>query len=441
MKDIGDNSWNAAVTVNAKGSDGNHEIKAKDKALNLTGTTGSLTVKTGKATDGISLEAVDGGALTVKINQIDVQSGLLNIAGAAGTTASAATVEANTISVKGKDAKISLTAVTGAKAATLGRAAAKGTNASTISLSNSGTISFNGGAASLAILQGELESTGGILDVTAEKFGTISTFGTAEKLNIKVGNSGSATISLADDLESTTDKNEDTLNITSGTITLTAAANDTTLTVDKGTLNLGDSVVLQGAGTGAGKHELVVGGTGAGELSLSKATLTKFLGATTGVAEAKQGVLDIAATGTVLLTDETVKLDGLTFAGTATAGSIKFADGAKLGGNNVVVDDALTDATNLTVLAKDTLTLGKADLATATTDFVAKFETKNLNLVTNEDSFTLQNAVTLKAIGDSKDASGDAIQVAQDGKIDGKAINVSGGSITVGAGNYCCAKM
>ena len=432
----GDSPWNAAVTVNAKGTDANHEIKAKSAALNLTGTTGSLTVKTGKVAEGISLEAADGAALTVKINQIDVQSGLLNIAGAAGTTASAATVEANTISVKGKDAKISLTAATGAKAATLGRAAADGTNASTISLSDSGIISFNGtDAATQAVLQGKLVSTGGILDVATTKFGTISTFGTAEKLDINVGNSGSATISLADDIKKTTDK-EDTLNITSGTITLSASVNDATLTVDKGTLNLGNSVVLQGAGTGDGKAKVTVGGTGAGELSLSKEALTKFLGATTGVASAKQGVLDITQSGTVLFTDDTVKLDGLTFAGSATAGSISAADKGKLGGKNVVVDAALTGANNLTVFAKDTLTLGKSGFDSANTDLVAKFETKNLNLVTDENSFTLRNAVTLKAMGDGKDADGNAINVAQDGTIVGKAINVSGGSITVGAGNY-----
>ena len=429
----GDNAWNAAVTVTGEPSGGAHSIKAKIAALNLAGDTGSLTVKTGDVAKGISLEAIASQGLTVKINQIDVQSGLVNIKGEASSAK--ATVEANEINVSGNKAKISLTAATGAGAATLGRAAAESKAASKINLSSGGTVTFDGGAASLAILQGELESTGGILDVAATKFGQISTFGTAEKLDIKVGNSGSATISLADDIKKTTDK-EDTLNITSGTITLSAAANDATLTVDKGNVNLGNSVVLQGAGKGDGKAKVTVGGTGAGELTLSKEALTKFLGATTGVADAKKGVLDITQSGTVLFTDDTVKLDGLTFAGSATAGSISAADKGKLGGKNVVVDSALTGATNLTVFAKDTLTLGKSGFDSANTDLVAKFETKNLNLVTDENSFTLQNAVTLKAMGDSKDAEGNPIKVAQDGTIVGKAINVSGGSITVGAGNY-----
>ena len=425
--------WNVSVIVNAKGKDTNHSIKSKTNALELTGSTGSLTVKTGKNTDGISLEGTDGAALTVNINQIDVQSGLVDIKGAAN--AGTATVEANKIKVSGEQAKISLTSAKSAGAATLGRDATQDKAASEITLSSGGTIAFAGGDASLAILRGKLVSTGGILDVADSSFGQISTFGNADKLDIKVGNSGSATISLAD-VNKTTDK-EDTLNITSGTITLSAGANDATLTVDKGTLNLGNSVVLQGAGSDAGKAKVTVGGTGAGELSLSKETLTKFLGAKTGVASAKQGVLDIAAKGTVLLTDETVNLSDLSFATSATAGSINAADKGKLGANKVVVDAALTNATNLTVFAKDTLTLGKAGFDSANTDLVAKFETKNLNLVTDEDSFTLQNAVTLKAMGDSKDADGNAIKVAQEGKIEGKAINVTEGkSLTVAAGNY-----
>ena len=430
IADSGAKSWSANVSVNGVNNTGAHSIKVDTSALTLSGD-GSLTVKTGAAAKAISLEAISGQALNVKINKIDVKSGLVDIKGDASD--GKATVEANEIAVSGENAKISLTAADQAGAATLGRAAAEAKAASQINLSSGGTVTFDGGAASKAILQGELVSTGGILAVSASKFGQISTFGTAEKLDINVGNSGSATISLAD-VEKTADS-EDTLTINSGTITLSAAANDATLTIDKGNVNLGNSVVLQGAGTGDGKAKVVVGGSANGELTLSKEALTKFLGATTGVASAKKGILDIAAKGTVLFTDETVKLDDLAFAADE-AGKIKTVAGAKLGAKNVVVDAPLTGATGLTVLAKDTLTLGKAGFDSANTDLVAKFETKNLNLVTDEDSFTLQNAVTLKAMGDSKDAEGKPIQVAQDGTIVGKAINVSGGSITVSAGNY-----
>ncbi|MCK0514485.1 autotransporter domain-containing protein [Anaerobiospirillum sp. NML120448] len=428
--------WKADVKVTGINNSTAHSIRADGGALSLSGS-GSLTVQTGKATDGISLAAADGAALTVKINQIDVQSGLLDIAGAAGTTASAATVEANTISVKGKDAKISLTAATGAEVATLGRAAAEAKAASQINLSSGGTVTFDGGAASKAILQGELVSTGGVLDVTAKKFGTISTFGTAEKLDINVGNSGSATISLADDIKKTTDK-EDTLNITSGTITLTAEANDTTLTIDKGNVNLGNSVVLQGAGQGNGKAVVTVGsGTNVAKLAISKDTLDKFLNSGTGVENAKKGALDLGKSGTVVVNGD-INLADYTFASDAAAAgkiSATAAGNSTLEANNITVDKTVTGAANLTFEAKETLTLGSTG---AEVKAGAALKTKNLELIAQngKSAFKLQDKVTLQATSEAQDTDGKTILVSDNGSITSKAINVSGGGLTVAAGNY-----
>ena len=83
------------------------------------------------------------------------------------------------------------------------------------------------------------------------------------------------------------------------------------------------------------------------------------------------------------------------------------------------------------IVATGTLTLGGTEAIGA-----ASLEAKNLT-IESDGEYTLQDAVTLKAMGDSKDAEGNPIKVAQDGKIVGKAINVKEGkSLTVAAGNY-----
>ena len=128
-----------------------------------------------------------------------------------------------------------------------------------------------------------------------------------------------------------------------------------------------------------------------------------------------------------------IDLADYSFAATNTIDSIAMTDAsAKFGATNVIAKAALDGtATHANIVATGTLTLGGTEAIGA-----ASLEAKNLT-IESDGEYTLQDAVTLKAMGDSKDAEGNPIKVAQDGKIVGKAINVKEGkSLTVAAGNY-----
>ena len=436
IADSGAKEWNAAVNVSGINNSTAHSIKAGTSPLTLSGN-GSLTVKTGAADEAISLEAVASQGLTVKINQIDVQSGLVNIKSAASDAA--ATIEANKITVSGENAKISLTAAASAGVATLGRAAADGTAASLITLSNGGTIAFAGNTnASDAVLKGKLAGNGGKLDFGTTK-GQVEAYGTVEKLDITVGAGGKGVIALTNVPQ--TQDNEDLLTIQSGTIQVAGKNQDSggMLYIQKGNVVLGNGVVLAATADATKAGIVMVGDSSAGDtgkLTLSKTTLDNFL---TGknlpatITSPVAGALDIGKSGTVVVNGN-IDLADYKFASDAAAAgkisAITAGGTATLAATNITATAPVSGAANLTFKANDTLTLGGTEAIGA-----AGLEAKNLT-IESDGEYTLQDAVTLKAMGDGKDADGNAIKVAQDGKIDGKAINVSGGSITVGAGNY-----
>ena len=387
-------------------------------AVSLTAEQGTLKLAEASAALTIG-KASDGGATTLDIKAFDIQEGTVT---AQNQADKATTVKVDSVTI-GKKGILNITAAdTNLKF---------GSGDTVYTLAEGATVNLT-----KATWEGDISNASGAT-IAVKDTSTIKSYGTNVKANIDVTAEKTGTIALANDPQ--TNKDEGSIQLVSGsTIKINGGSSSgAILNLQTGNLSLNSGVVLLGttdesATTKAGTLK-IGGGSSEAIISLNKETLTKFLdGSNDG---AKKGVLDIADSGAVLFTDDSVKLDGLVF-GSDAAGKIKVASGAKLGGKNVVVDAPLTGATDLTVLAKDTLTLGKSGLESAKTDFVAKFETKNLNLVTDEDSFTLQNAVTLKAMGDSKDAEGNPIKVAQDGTIVGKAINVSGGSITVGAGNY-----
>ncbi len=433
--------WKADVKVKGVNNKVAHSIKAAAAgALTLSGS-GTLTVQTGAADAAISLEAVASQDLTVKINQIDVQSGLVNIKSAA-SDAAAATIEANKITVSGAKAKISLTAAASAGAATLGRAAANGTAASLITLSNGGTIAFAGTTnASDAVLKGKLAGNGGKLDFGTTK-GQVETFGTVEKLDITVGAAGEGVIKLADVPETTGD-NEGKLSITEGTIKLAGGTTTAgTLNIKTGTVELGENVVVA-AHTTADKEGLIsVGGeTSKAELVFkNKDTLNKFLAGTSSVSGAAKGALDLGKSGRVVVNGN-IDLKDYTFSAAAgTSGSINAATGATdatLAANNVTVDKTITGATHLTIEAKENLTLGSTG---AEVKAGAALKTKNLELIAKngEAAFKLQDTVTLQATSEAQDTDGKTILVSDNCSIksNGKAINVSGGGLKVEAGNY-----
>ena len=400
-----------------------NSIDGKTDATSLKAEKGTIKLASTGSALAVGASADDSGS-TLNIKAFDIQEGTLTVANTKGKKTNVG-VKNVTVGQKG------VLVLTGGADSGADTNLKFGDSATTYNLTGA-TVNLT-----KATWEGDISNASGAT-ISVKDDSTIKNYGNNVKANIDVTAEKTGTIALANDPQ--TNKDEGSLQLVSGStikINGSSSATGATLNLQTGNLSLESGVVLLGttddsATTKAGTLK-IGGGSSEAIISLNKETLTKFLdGSNDG---AKKGVLDIADSGAVLFTDDSVKLDGLVF-GSDAAGKIKVADGAKLGGKNVVVDAALTGATDLTVLAKDTLTLGKAGLESAKTDFVAKFETKNLNLVTDEDSFTLQNAVTLKAMGDSKDAEGNAIKVAQDGTIVGKAINVSGGSITVGAGNY-----
>ena len=422
----------AAVTANNTKADGftlsltggDNKIQGTTNAVSLTAEQGTLKLATNGSALAVGASAADTGT-TLNINAFDIQEGTLTVA---NTDQQTTTVGVKTVTL-GQNGILTLT---GGATAGSDTKLVFGDAATIYSLASGSKVNLTN-----ANWVGDISNASGATFTLNNS--TIKNYGTNVKAKIDVTAEKTGTIALANDPQ--TNKDEGKLQLVSGS-TINIGGNNTSgaiLNLTAGKLNLDNGVVLantsesETAKKNAGTLK-IGGGTSEAIISLNKETLVKFLeGTNTG---AKKGILDIADSGVVLFTDDSVKLDGLVF-GDDAAGKIKTVDGATLGGNKVVVDAPLTGATDLTVLAKDTLTLGKADLATATTDFGAKFETKNLKLVTDEDNFTLRNAVTLKAMGDGTDADGNAIKVAQEVKIEGKAINVTEGkSLTVAAGNY-----
>ena len=424
IADSGAKEWNAAVNVSGINNSTAHSIKAGTSPLTLSGN-GSLTVKTGAADEAISLEAVASQGLTVKINQIDVQSGLVNIKSAASDAA--ATIEANKITVSGENAKISLTAAASAGVATLGRAAADGTAASLITLSNGGTIAFAGNTnASDAVLKGKLAGNGGKLDFGTLK-GQVEAYGTVEKLDINVGAAGEGVISLTNVANTADD--ESVLTINSGAVSIAGATG--VLSIAKGTLDLGKDVTFTVTNDSGGKVSV------AGTVKLTKDQLKSILDADTAVTSDKAGVVDIAGTGTLFLkSDSPVDLTGLQFGDAAN--KIKVVAGSTIAADNLNISTAVTGATGATGLvlkAEDTLVAGSDSFESAKGGLGATLKAKNLTLKAKEDVFTLQDGVVLSSYQKTNKDDKDILS-ATSGVLNSNAINISGGSVEVAAGNY-----
>ena len=433
----GAQAWNAPVTVTGTSGSTQHIITIDKDALTLSGT-GSLTVKTGEATKGLELTASGDKAISVDIGSVDVQSGLLHLKNG-GSTSGDATLSANTITIgDGKNATTNAVIKLGDSSKGSG-SATLGSGSDNIVLQKGGKIEFAGSGSdtSLAILAGNLQATGGELDFTSGS-GKITAYGSASDVTISVGTEKTALVELADTPDTPAD--EGTLNIKSGLIKLAGhgtAGSGSVLQVEKGSVVLGDSVILTATDDATGAGTLLVGSGASAELTLSKTTLDNFLkGSATAPSgtslTAASGSLSIGKSGSVVVAGD-ANLSAFTFSGDAAAGVIAVASGAKFGADNLTVDDAVANATGLTAIAKNNLTLGKADAATVKAGI--DLESKNLTLVSNANNFVLQDKVTLKSMTKTTQED-ETVNVAAEGKINGNAINVSGGSLTVAAGKY-----
>ena len=350
-------------------------------------------------------------ASSLTIGNLNVNSGSVAVTGAT----SGATLVASNIKVA-NGAKITASS-TGAGVATLGDAKTK------YALESGSTIEIG---ASGAVLGDISNSSGGTIHFTDA--GTLQAFGTGADLNITVNGSKTGTISLDAD----SSKKEGNLSIASGVIKVTGA--DGKLHVQQGNVTLGGDVVLASVTTEPTAEGIKVGdSTKKATLTLSSTTLKNFLGGTAtadGLADVKKGALNIAESGSLFI-NEDISLGDYKFNTQFELGAINAADGAKFGANNVTVDAAAQGtATNVTVIAKDTLKLGSSSANTVDAG-VKSLEAKNLATVTNSTEFKLQDDVTL-----SSTQKQNGILVGDSGSITGSAINLSGGKLTVAAGNY-----
>ena len=417
--------------IKITGQSGSNVVSASGAEVHVTGTNTTIELNASTAASGaLAIKASGANAATLTIRDLKVGVGQLTIGEGAATKA--ATLEAlNTIDLLGG---------TGSK------------------------IIFSGSGADTAILQGRLTSSSTDTDnLTTLDFtgnGTLKTYGTNVNTNITVAAEKDAVLDL-----SHTDSAEETaenqlLQLTGGTFSLSGSAtagSGASFTIEHGTLEIGDNVILTATTESTGAGELVVSGstTADATLRISSAKLKSFLVAdkADGSTDDKAGAVTVQS-GSIYLTDSTKSTvdlaTGFTFATTATtAGAVAFVatEGGVIAGDKLAVSAALTGADNANIEAT-TLTLGSETYdSTAGTGFGFKSATtQSLNLVQDADvsgAFVLKDDITLKATQQVDniytEASGDKITIAgQGGNIANDDLKLSGESkaLTIAAGHY-----
>ena len=415
---------NNNVTINITGANGQSasNIKASGAALTVTGDNTTINLNAGTANSGsFTIEGSGAFSTTLDVKAFNVGVGTLTLSGS-GTQSGDATLKADTIDLRG----------------------GSGTEAS--------SIVFKGTAGSgTATLEGQLTSTGlaaGNTKYTTLDFsgaGILKAYGTGVKANITV-NSGSAATNTAEIIltDSTPDDGIDQslLQITDGTIKLTGGATSgSSLQVTSGTLELGENVILTGAGNQTKAGTLTVSGAtvDAATVKVYSTQIKNFLAADGGDVA---GAVDLTK-GTISLQD-TEQVDLATDFGTgvfhsaADAGKIKVANNSVISGNDLAISSKLSNATSLVVHATD-LTLGSSTFSGTDGLGISGSTARNLTLLSSLDTFTLADDVTLQAIDEVDNpfltAEG-TIKVAGNGQLEAKNTTISGGSLTVAAGNY-----
>ena len=418
LEESGDKSWTAPVIVTAQGKDTkNHSIKAKGGDLNLTGDTGSLTVETGDATKGISLEAVSAGALTVDIASINVTSGLLKVVSDASK---AATIKANTITLGQSSAEPALlsgepTAVLdlGTKSV-LGKVDANG--GSTINIFNGAALKIqdsNAAIADVVVNAKDLTISGGSIllgEGTKNAAAEIKiSEGSMTGGSITIAKSGTATISAQ---KPTGSEAPVSFDVTGGNLEVS------------GTLKVGQDVAMSVTGdaklyTKTTEAQAGVDITSGGVFKTSKEAL---LGLTTGKnsagedyvtgAVAYKGGVNIAKGGVLYITGDNVSLKGLTFAsgGALTAKSITSTDTAgdsTLKFDSLVVDAKVANSDKFDVDVLGTLTLGAGEYTGgASNKSFNQINAKSLAFNSNEAYDLAEKVVLASADNEGKAASG-----------------------------------
>ena len=414
-------------------------IKA-DQADSAALTVSNLEIQTVDATNGLKVQAANGKNATLTVlNTLTINKGTLQLVGdtAVNTTLSAKKIVLNGGQENDATLDISKFAKVG-NGVLVDTASGKTTQEATvIDIAKKGTIKFSGTAAAGATLTGKFSGNGSVKIDLAAKSGTLSAYGTIGSGSISLGAATSALVIALDDNKQT-EADEGTLTISKGNINFASGA-ASTLTINKGTLALGDEVTVTTATAHSTAAGIVVGnGTDAATLRINKDKLQSYLSAN------KTGGVDLKAKGSLELNGDTVDLSGFEVVATAATGKISAATGSFLAGNNVTIGSALTGdgSGNVTVVAKELLSLGNGSDPT-TASFGAKgFKAKNLELkqAYNENIFTLKDSVELSSvvdIGRSKDNK--LMQGAGTGLITGSSFDINGTAttaLTITAGNY-----
>ena len=381
----------------------------------------NLIIETEDAGNGLKIDATAANA-TATFNEVSVTKGTISIS---GTAANVAKLDAGTINL-GKEGTIKVAG--GTANSELGSAK------TSYNLESGSTIEIG---ASGAVLGDISNSSGGTIHF--KDAGTLQTFGTGADLNITVDASKTGTISLDAD----SSKKEGNLSIAAGVIKVTGA--DGKLHVQQGNLTLSGDVVLASVTADPTADAVKVGDSAKkATLTISSTTLKNFLGGTAtadGLADVKKGALNIAESGSLFI-NEDISLGDYKFASTFELGSISASAGAKFGANNVTVDAAANGTlTNVTVVAKDKLTLGKTGVdLTGAAIGVTGFEAKNVEFVGEDQAtkpFVLKDKLTLSSTETVKVEGVDTIK-ATAGQITGEVVLAGGAGkgLIVNGGTY-----
>ena len=426
-----------------------------DVVLNITGAGDlDITAKQTKTAElhGLTIAALDGGAVNAKFNNVNVD-GILNIstsgdASAVNLDAANIVIGDGVLAEAGSDGQIH-----GRAAINLGQLSSShdgsgsvvlGGDATTITINKDGKIRVTGNSGGSTVNAAKVNVSGGIVS-----FGAAVTDGTAKYA-----------------AKNTTVK-DGWFSVKSGaalTIDMTAAGKmsfegqstfdiggETTLA--NGTIDVGADTVLVGRnGTQDANAQLKLGGTAGNDaiLSINKQTLKSFLTAkaangtdalkyvdenaqfttpNSAEKEAASGALTIGSGGFLEIKDSVDLAKDFTFGTQATAGQIFIDQEGSVGGADVTVSAALTNATGMTVKAKN-LTLGKADKKLTDKLGVAGFEAENVTFNNSGSDFNLLEKLTLSTAGTGTINGG--LKIGKTGS--GATVTISGGSYTFESG-------
>ena len=407
----------ATITITSGAAASANKIQAGSSAgsgATVTGANTNIVIESSTDnTVGLTISGSANAAASLTVADMTINKGTLNLTGGAANTG-AATLKADTITLGGTaaDAKI--------------------------------TFADANDAAGWAVLEGRLTNANGgtgTLDFTG--FGNLKTYTDANGVNVDITVAGEKGATL--DLSAQTEEANKTMKLVGGKFDIQGSGTAGTFTVTNGTLDIGADVNLTNTtSTNTKAGTLVVSGTDVADATVRVDTtvLKNFLTASgdqAGSVKLDKGTLELVG-------DEKFDLaTDVTFGDANTAGAI--TQGANSGdsvikGTNLAVSAALTDAkaNKVAIVATDTLTLGKSDAASTDLKF-GSATARNLTLLSNSDTFTLANDVTLKAIDEVDNpflTDEGTIKVAGNGQLDVEHTTISGtnAQLTIAAGNY-----